>query len=199
MSITAKEQQILSAAERLFLRHGYEGATTNALAEAAGVSKETLYRYYPTKDDLLSAVIEAMAERRRALAADIVLPPRASRRTLEVLLRRFAEEGLAQTMRTESLDLLRLVVGESARRPHLAKPLREALTGGGAVRRLLEHAREQGLVHKDVDAEVAAQMLGGTLLGWVFQHGLLAGTRARTRAAIDIDEIVRLFLRAVGP
>ena len=193
----AKDEQILAAARQLFLRHGFDGATTDALVERAEVSKETLYRYYPTKDELLTAVIKDMAERRLVIAADVVLPPHATRRTLEALLRGLAGGVLAETMRPDYLDLLRLVIGESARRPHLAKMLRDALSGGGALRRLLDAAREQGLVRHEVKTELAAQILGGALLGWVVQQGLLVGTRP-ARAPIDIDEIVRLFLRGVA-
>ncbi|HEX9269645.1 MAG TPA: TetR/AcrR family transcriptional regulator [Candidatus Limnocylindria bacterium] len=198
MSVGTKEQQILTAGRQLFLRHGYEGATTDALVDKARVSKETLYRYYPTKDALLTAVIKDMAARRRAIASDLALPADATRRTLETLLRRLTEAALAETMRPEYLDLLRLVIGESARRPHLAKLLREMLTGGGAVRRLLRSARDQGLLRQDVKTDVAAQILGGAVLGWVLDQGVLAGPRADPPTPFDVDEIVRLFLRGIS-
>lgn len=198
MATSAKEQQILTAARALFLRNGYDGATTDALVESAGVSKETLYRYYRNKDELLTAVIRDMAERRHALAANVVLPEHATRRTLESLLRELVAFALAETMRAEYLDLLRLVVAESRRRPHIAALLRDALTGGGALRRLLTQAREQGLVRRDVKVDVAAEMLAGTLFGAIFNQGLLGGARAPHGVTIDSAEIVRLFVRAVA-
>lgn len=196
MAVSTKEQQILSAARTLFLRHGFEGATTDALVESAGVSKETLYRYYATKDDLLIAVIRDLAVSRRALATDIVLPERATPRGFELLLRRLAKTALEQTVRPEYINLLRLVIGESGRRPRIAALLGEALTGGGALRRLLAQARGQGLVRKDVDVDAAAQMLAGALLVAVFNHVLL-GSRAARASWIDLNETVRLFMRAI--
>jgi AcrR family transcriptional regulator len=41
---------ILAAAARVFVKEGYARATTNRIAEAAGVSVGSLYQYYPSKD-----------------------------------------------------------------------------------------------------------------------------------------------------
>ncbi|MCP3138759.1 TetR/AcrR family transcriptional regulator [Pyxidicoccus xibeiensis] len=49
---------ILEAAARVFDRHGYEGATTNRIAETAGVSVGSVYQYFPNKDALLTALHE---------------------------------------------------------------------------------------------------------------------------------------------
>jgi len=199
VGIATKQQQILTAARSLFLHRGFDGTTTDALVEAAGISKETLYRYYASKDELLVAVIHDMAARRHARTADVVLPAGAAMRTLEASLKRLVETGLAEMMRPDYLNLLRLVVAESGRRPKIAALLRAALTGGGALRRLLAQACEQRLVRQDVKVEVAAQMIGGALLLAVFNEGVLAGGRSPDRRAIDVDEIVRLFMRAVAP
>ena len=53
-----KVQQIRRAAHTLFLRHGFAGVSTAALAKEAGVSKETLYSRFPNKD----AVLEMLGE-----------------------------------------------------------------------------------------------------------------------------------------
>jgi AcrR family transcriptional regulator len=51
-------QQILDAAGRAFVRDGYGGASMTALAREAGVSRETLYKTFRTKPDLLKAVYD---------------------------------------------------------------------------------------------------------------------------------------------
>ncbi|MBD0354642.1 MAG: helix-turn-helix transcriptional regulator, partial [Rubrobacteraceae bacterium] len=48
----AKRDQILDGARRVFLRDGFAGASTDDIAAEAGVSKRTLYAYYPSKEDL---------------------------------------------------------------------------------------------------------------------------------------------------
>ncbi len=54
-----KRAQILDAAQRAFLDHGYAESSVNRIAEEAGVSIKTLYRHYETKDELFSAVMQA--------------------------------------------------------------------------------------------------------------------------------------------
>ena len=49
---------ILTAAAEVFERSGYDGATTDAVAERAGVSVGSLYQYFPTKDALLRKLVE---------------------------------------------------------------------------------------------------------------------------------------------
>jgi len=53
----AKQRQIADAARSLFLAQGYAGTSMDAVAGLAGVSKQTLYRYFPSKTDLLIAVL----------------------------------------------------------------------------------------------------------------------------------------------
>lgn len=49
---------ILEAAEIIITKEGYEKATTNYIAERAGVSIGSLYQYFPNKDTIISALIE---------------------------------------------------------------------------------------------------------------------------------------------
>lgn len=49
---------ILEAAEIIIVKDGYEKATTNYIAERAGVSIGSLYQYFPNKDAIISALIE---------------------------------------------------------------------------------------------------------------------------------------------
>ncbi len=49
-------EQILDVAAELFVEVGYEAATTNAIAERAGISIGSLYRYFPDKVAILNAI-----------------------------------------------------------------------------------------------------------------------------------------------
>jgi AcrR family transcriptional regulator len=52
-----KARQILDGAREIFLRDGFDGASMNDIAKAAGVSKGTLYVYFQSKDQLFAALI----------------------------------------------------------------------------------------------------------------------------------------------
>lgn len=51
---TAKER-LFETAARLFYRHGYRAAGADTTAAESGIGKTTLYRHYPSKDDLIVA------------------------------------------------------------------------------------------------------------------------------------------------
>jgi len=55
-------QRILDAAARVFGEHGYRAGTTNRIAEEAGLSIGSLYQYFPNKDAILSALMDAHTE-----------------------------------------------------------------------------------------------------------------------------------------
>ncbi|MBX3158430.1 MAG: TetR family transcriptional regulator [Deltaproteobacteria bacterium] len=53
---------ILAATARVLVKHGFDGLTTNAVAEHAGVSIGSLYQYFPNKEALVAALIERHVE-----------------------------------------------------------------------------------------------------------------------------------------
>ena len=64
----AKEQEVLDVATEYFLQHGYRGASINAMARSSGISKESIYRYFSSKQQLFEAVIgRELIEYRRNL------------------------------------------------------------------------------------------------------------------------------------
>jgi AcrR family transcriptional regulator len=56
-------EAILTAAARVLVRDGWDGATTNRIAEAAGISVGSLYQYFPSKEAIVAMLFERHAER----------------------------------------------------------------------------------------------------------------------------------------
>jgi AcrR family transcriptional regulator len=54
---------ILEAAAHILVTHGFEGATTRLVAERAGVSIGSLYQYFPSKEALITALVERQVQR----------------------------------------------------------------------------------------------------------------------------------------
>lgn len=57
-----RHRELVREALRAFGDRGYEATTLDAVAEAAGVRKQTLLYYFPTKDDLFDACVDALIE-----------------------------------------------------------------------------------------------------------------------------------------
>jgi AcrR family transcriptional regulator len=58
-SAPAPAERILAAADKLFYAQGIRAVGVNSIAAEAGVSKRTLYNYYPSKDQLIAAYLAA--------------------------------------------------------------------------------------------------------------------------------------------
>jgi AcrR family transcriptional regulator len=56
LSAEARRESILRAVRRVFAENGFRGTTTRALADAAGVSEALLYKHFPNKEALYSAM-----------------------------------------------------------------------------------------------------------------------------------------------
>jgi AcrR family transcriptional regulator len=130
--------RILNAARKRFRQGGVDGSSLRAIARDAGTSIGMVYYYYPTKDELFFAVVEAtyqkmMADFERVLTPETPVKERLTRlfeRLAAVsdeeveILRLVALEGLMSTPRFE-----RLV--ERFMRGHIALGLRTILDGLG--------------------------------------------------------------------
>ena len=55
---SAKRRQIIDGASKVFLAQGFDAASMNDIARAAGVSKGTLYVYFDNKEELFEAIVE---------------------------------------------------------------------------------------------------------------------------------------------
>jgi AcrR family transcriptional regulator len=133
---------LVEAAARAFREQGL-GASVNAIARDAGVNVATLYRHFPTKEDLLDAVFEAILEplaaaRDHALEADD------------------ADDGPLRTFVHEAVRLQRRQPGliEALAHHPVATEVREQLRGPAVdiVTPLVERAHRDGELRPDFDA-----------------------------------------------
>ena len=56
------QEKLFHTAARLFYRHGYRATGVDTIASESGIGKMTLYRHYPSKDDLIVAFLQASDE-----------------------------------------------------------------------------------------------------------------------------------------
>lgn len=197
----AKQAQIRAAARRLFLERGVAATSTDALAAAAGVSKRTLYAYYPSKELLLQSVLEELI----AQPDDQVLPAPSSlpedapafRDALAGVLRAL----LATLMQPDYIGFVRVIAAEIPRMPQVGALVRETVPERvlRRVGRLLAHGQERGFVSLP-SVEIAARMAVGALLTFVMMDGLLVGDGPPRPPPLErVDEIVSLLLQTRQP
>ncbi|MFK4038272.1 TetR/AcrR family transcriptional regulator [Nonomuraea wenchangensis] len=152
-------ERILAAAEEVFAERG-ASASTEEVAARAGVAIGTVFRHFPTKDDLLAAIFKALLARLVSEAGELA--------------------GSGDPKTALFAFFTRVVEAAAARRT-----VAELLTGGGADLRLggalraldeplgtlLRRAQEAGAVREDVRLEevralLAAASQAALLAGW---------------------------------
>ena len=109
------EERILDAAGRVFLEHGFQGASVDEIAEVASAGKPTIYARFPGKQALFSAVIERLVRRNTSLDA-----LSCAGGSIEQRLDALAAVLLTRLLSPETIGLIRVVVAEARRFPDLA-------------------------------------------------------------------------------
>jgi len=154
-----RRQAIVAAASRLFAREPFDRVQMDDIAEAAAVGKPTLYRYFPSKQDLYLAVCEGAfldLERRLEGAAQGYPPAVALKRIIQILV----------TFLDEQMSTLDVFNQEAAPLPDRWRALfrrhRQAIAA--PLRAVLQAGLEQSEFH-NLDLEIAPGLIIGTIRG----------------------------------
>jgi AcrR family transcriptional regulator len=188
-----RERQMLDAALKVFAATGYSGATMDAVAAEAGVTKPTLYSYFPSKVVLFQAMMLA----KRDLMLDVFDRP--GRKGMVADLLSFAWTYADTVMRPDMLSLARLIIGEVQRFPDIGRAYQasgpDRLLRG--IMRYLEGQRDGGRLTFD-EAELAAQDLWGLILSAPRTEAMYMPDAVPNREALAryIHNGLKVFLRA---
>ena len=93
-----KAQNILSSAAALFAKVGYPNAKMQDIAKACGASKSMLYHYFPTKDDLLFAMLEEHLQQVITGLEEVVSQPGPAKERFAAFVELYAQKS-AQSRR----------------------------------------------------------------------------------------------------
>lgn len=152
-----RREEIIDATQACLIRSGLAGLSTTAICEEAGISMGALYTHFGTKDEILLAMAERSARRRREAL---------SFRSLKELRQYFLAQAEAATSRKTKdsfrIDLELLVAAYSDER--IAKallPFRNSNDLTDAIKTL----QANGEIHKSVDPQAAATALEAVLMG----------------------------------
>ena len=151
----AKKQAILRNARDVFLREGYEAASTAGIAAASGVSKATIYGYYPSKEDLFVAVVDDACRDQAASVLEALDSPGPIGEVLLVL----AQRSLSFLLMPTTLAVLRMMASVTERSPALARSFFEQGPGQAQVRvaRRLQRAISDGELRANDPLLLASQ------------------------------------------
>lgn len=185
-----KRLTILSAGRALFLSNGFQGTSVDQIAASAEVSKQTVYKHFGDKQELLLAIVSDALE-------STVTPflPRIARlgdtADLEAELIALGEDYLRAVLQEPVVQLRRLVVGEANRVPALARQYYEQAPARtlAAFADRFAALHDRGLLSAPEPA-LAAEHFAFLIVGRCIDQALFCGGPA-VLAAIDVDRHVR--------
>jgi AcrR family transcriptional regulator len=165
----AARRAILDAADSLLVEEGYAAMTIKGIAARAGVGKQTVYRWWSSKAEILleATVEDAAAQLATAPAADSLTD-----------LTHYAEAS-ARFLSTSRAGLAyRALLGEAQHDHTVADLLRDADLLGSSTRGVLQRAIERGDLPARADlADAGAEFIGPI----VFRSLLGSAEQSRTR------------------
>lgn len=188
--MTQRQKQILDEAMTLVIEEGISNLTMKKVAERMGFSEPALYRHFKNKQDMVIELIERIRGKYESVIGEIDRGKSPETYLLDLLcpLLTYLEE-------VKGITILFLSESTYNRDDRVRRALFSFYSS--MVRNIadyLKDLRERGEIRVDVDLDVAAVMLVGTVQSLTIRYILSDG---QMRMADKCKEILRIFLRGV--
>lgn len=189
-----KRNLVLTAAQSVFLREGFEPSSMEAIAREAQVSKQTIYNHFGSKEELFRAVVE---RRCTLMGEQLNAGFLAYGDNVEKALTVFGRNLLEVMLSPQAMWMKRLLQSESHRHPQLAKIFYQ-LGPDATANRLAEYLAAQNVKGRLAvrDPRISAEQFVAMLPGHLRLRHLigLADPPTRREQARWVANAVELFL-----
>jgi AcrR family transcriptional regulator len=182
-----RRQQIIEAAMELFARKGFRGTTTRDLATHTGINEAIIFRYFKTKEELYSAIIEHKAgEHRNAQIEEL------ERLAATVDDEKFFEAAGSTFLRKHEADttFLRLLLFSALEGHELSGMFVSSMAVRHPIGDYIQRRIDQG-AFRPINAQLAARGLFGMFASFVLWQQIFG---FRDKHPYDRDEVVRTFV-----
>ncbi len=191
---TDRRRELTRIAYHQLAERGFEGLRVRDVARAAGVNIATLHYYFPTKEDLIYAVIGYLAEQ---FQVPTVTPPAGEVvSALEELRWEFAD--LRERIRTapEQIAVLAELHARSRRDPGIAAALRGLDAGWqGYLAGIIGRGIQEGIFRSDLEPSAAAEAIVAQMKGIGYQLLSDPDSARADRLVAELAEQVERWLR----
>jgi AcrR family transcriptional regulator len=194
MPAEVRRADILATAARVFSTHGFVGATTRDIAREIGITEAALYRYFPSKEAIYTAILDE-----RLAAGDLVAPfEDAARAGDDIAVFGGLARSLLEMVESDP-TFLRLTLFSALEGHQLARPYQEK-----RVRRLrdflagyIERRAKEG-AFRELDAALAARAFIGMVFDFLLVREVFGYHAEYPQTNAEVAEAyVSIFLRGV--
>jgi TetR/AcrR family transcriptional regulator, mexJK operon transcriptional repressor len=192
-----RDERLIAIAASMFMERGFEGTSIDAVAEAAGVGKATLYARYKDKGELFAAVLQRKIDRWLSFNDP---DEEAATGAVEDVLLALARRTVTAALTPEAVAINRIVMAQSARFPSLAKLVHEQgwQRSNAAVAALLDRFAKAGRIEVE-DTTVAADLFLSLVIGRQTRMAMLGIETDPEQVDQRVQAAVKLFLDGVRP
>ena len=196
----AKREQIIEAAQALFLRDGYSRTSMEAIRVEAGVSKPTLYNHFDSKENLFIGIVEHSADQifKTWDLTEVEHLPVTNQRQLRQILLQFASAAVDHILAPHTVRLARTLLAETSTLPELGRNFRDRMTKrvNSMLTHVLTSAYEAGIVTLEGDEiPTAVRFFTAQFLSYLLIDGLLmGGPSPQAPPPEEIETIVDLYI-----
>lgn len=184
----ARRLQIIDAGLTVFARQGYAGATTAAICREAGIGSGTFFHYFPTKDQLLVAILsEGGAETRAFFEAQ------EGRTDARAVLRDYVRHAVSDLLDPRASGFIAAVAGPAMGDEVVAVLQRLDQEAHAALTAWTGAAQRDGQLRRDLPPERIARWIMVLIDGFAGQVGGRHGFDAEAEGTV-LDEVVERFL-----
>ena len=191
----ARRQQIVDAAARLFAQQGVAKTTTRQIAREVGVAEGLIFRYFPSKLDLVRAVTDSahvFLGDLRAILEDATAQP------LGEVMERIATVWL-DLLRREA-DLSSILFGEALINPDIGGLLDDVITQGAAsLERFLNARKQAGEIAPLADTATIAHMYMASTLMFFLRYRQLPTEAWKQESTLFARQLPAAWLRMAAP
>ena len=189
---------LLEATTRILIKEGYDKASTNRIAEVAGVSIGSLYQYFPSKEALVAAVVDRHTQELSEVTRNALL--KVAARPIEVAAREFVSVAIdAHRVNPKLHGVLAEQIPRVGRLENIEANVRE---GYALVRGYLEaHRDEIDVEDLDLAAFVVVTVVEALTHAAVLRRPDILSDEKAGRFVDDVTRLVVRYLRtsANGP
>lgn len=179
-----KREGVLSASQSLFLADGYERTSMDTVAKESGVTKQTLYRYFPSKIALFQATLRYIGEQHGWDSTQTL-----NHSDTNKALQAFAEEFIQFHVSSNHIALFRLLVAENRQFPEIVDSF-DSVRSDNTMAQLTEFFKTRLNIQKP---KSTIQLWLGMLL--TLRNSVLMGGRSPSKKQIkDHAKVATEFL-----
>ena len=189
----SKKEEIISASIEIFVNEGFDRPTMDSIASRAGVSKRTLYKYFPNKHALLDDILIQLVDEKQS-GLDFKY---SKEEDILIQVQGIIKHKTDHILCPSNLKLAKIILSEALKGEGFLKDmLEEVLKTEKVTLEWIQHAQDDGKLSKEEEPLIVLDFLNELVNGIIF-FPILFGKKDNVTDK-EIEDVAKMFLFLKG-